>query len=58
MAEEKLPPDTKPVVNHIIRQLNELAYEMRDDRNDGWVKKHYANALLEVYMHTKKLIDG
>lgn len=38
MSEEKLP-DTKPVVNQIIRQLNYMAYEMRDDRNDGWVKK-------------------
>lgn len=57
MSEEKLP-DTKPVVNQIIRQLNDMAYEMRDDRNDGWVKKHYANALIEVYMHVKKLIDG
>lgn len=56
MLEDK-KPDTKPIINHVIRQLNDLAYEMRDDRNDGWVKKHYANALLEVYMHTKKLLD-
>lgn len=37
--------DIAPIISHIERTVNMMAREMRDDRNDGWVKQHYRDAL-------------
>jgi hypothetical protein len=32
----------------IIDIIDEMAMEMRNDRNDGWVKGHYRNRLCNI----------
>jgi hypothetical protein len=32
----------------VITIIDAMAMEMRDDRNDGWVKGHYRNRLCNI----------
>jgi hypothetical protein len=56
MTKEELS-DIKPIYKHIMRQINDFAYEMRDDRNDGWIQEHYRTALKELRDHINKVLE-
>ena len=40
----------------IISKIDAMAYEMRDDRNDGWIQLHYRNALIQISTHLDKVL--
>lgn len=40
----------------VIAKIDAMAYEMRDDRNDGWVQLHYRNALYQISQHLEKVL--
>ena len=40
----------------VIAKIEAMAYEMRDDRNDGWVQLHYRNALYEIAAYLDKVL--
>ncbi len=45
------------VEENVKRRIDFLASEMRDDRNDGWVKQHYKNTLKQVRDHINKALE-
>ena len=52
--------DTKknePTIEFLKRHINSLAYDMRDDRFDGWTKEHYRNCLKELRDHINKALE-
>lgn len=44
-------------LNKLLGKIDEMAYEMRDDRNDGWVKEHYRNSLKRIRDHINKALE-
>lgn len=44
------------IADEIKRKIDVLAYEMKDNRNDGWVQHHYWNALHEVFVHLDRVM--
>jgi hypothetical protein len=44
------------IASEIINKIDAMAYEMKDDRNDGWIKLHYRNALHQVALHLDKVL--
>lgn len=40
----------------VIAKIDAMAYEMRDDRNDGWVQLHYKNSLYQIAQHLDKVL--
>ena len=44
------------LADEIKRKIDILAYEMKDDRNDGWVQHHYWTALHEVFVHLDRVM--
>jgi hypothetical protein len=56
MTKEDLERHTH-VINGLKKIVNDMAYEMRDDRNDGWVKEHYKTSLKAVRDHINKVLE-
>jgi hypothetical protein len=56
MTKEDLERHTH-VINGLKKIVNDMAYEMRDDRNDGWVKEHYKISLKAVRDHINKVLE-
>ena len=46
-----------PVKTHTIKLINNMAYEMRNDQNDGWVKQHYREALISIKKEIDKALE-
>jgi hypothetical protein len=40
-----------------LRRIDQIAYEMRDDRNDGWVKEFYRQSLINIRDHINKALE-
>lgn len=40
-----------------LRRIDQIAYEMRDDRNDGWVKDFYRQSLKNIRDHINKALE-
>lgn len=40
-----------------LRRIDRIAYEMRDDRNDGWVKDFYRQSLKNIRDHINKVLE-
>ena len=52
MTEEQ-KKENDSIVNLVIRQIDTIAYNMQDNRIDGYVKEGYRNNLLKI----KKRLD-
>lgn len=50
MSEEKVDFGD-PRVEMVKRLINEIAYDMKDDRHDGYVKHYHRGCLLELRDH-------
>jgi hypothetical protein len=40
-----------------LKRIDLIAYEMRDDRNDGWVKEFYRQSLINIRDHINKALE-
>jgi hypothetical protein len=40
-----------------LKRIDQIAYEMRDDRNDGWVKEFYRQSLINIRDHINKVLE-
>lgn len=40
-----------------LQKIDRIAYEMRDDRNDGWVKEFYRQSLIDIRNHINKVLE-
>lgn len=40
-----------------LKKIDKIAYEMRCDRNDGWVKEFYRKSLVEIRDHINKVLE-
>ena len=45
------------VIKGYLKVVDDMAYEMRDDRNDGWVKEHYRESLKSVRDYINKVLE-
>jgi hypothetical protein len=54
---ESLENKTEPTVEMISRHIQSFAYEMRDDRNDGWMKSHYRDTLKNIRDKINKALE-
>lgn len=45
------------VIKGYLKVVDDMAYEMRDDRNDGWVKEHYRNSLKSVRDYINEVLE-
>lgn len=48
---------TQDIDSLLKRRIDFLSSEMRDDRNDGWVKEHYRNTLKNIRDHINKALE-
>ena len=56
MTEDEVEEKLNKESDDIRRRINRLAYEMKDDRNDGWVQEHYRNTLKQIESYLKKVL--
>lgn len=40
-----------------LDKIDRIAYEMRSDRNDGWVKEFYRQSLIDIRNHINKVLE-
>lgn len=40
-----------------LEKIDRIAYEMRSDRNDGWVKEFYRQSLIAIRNHINKVLE-
>jgi hypothetical protein len=45
------------VISGLKKTVDDMAYEMKDERNDGWVKEHYKTSLKAVRDHINKVLE-
>lgn len=45
------------VIKGYLKVVDDMAYEMRNDRNDGWVKEHYKESLKSVRDYINKVLE-
>lgn len=45
------------VIKGYIKLVDDMAYEMKDNRNDGWVKEHYKTSLKAIRDHINKVLE-
>lgn len=45
------------IVNLILRLVNGIAYDMNDNRYDGWVREHHRQNLLKIKERLDKLLE-
>lgn len=45
------------VIKGYLKVVDDMAYEMRDDRNDGWVKEYYRDSLKSVRDYINKVLE-
>lgn len=58
MTEQELNSLTKNFTDDFRRRIDFMASEMRNDRNDGWVKLHYRDTLRKLRDHINKHLEG
>lgn len=46
--EEKEKTSYDPQIELAKKMVNHFVYEMKDDRNDGYIKQYYRDRLLEL----------
>lgn len=57
MTEQELNNLTNDITDLISRRVEFMASEMRNDRNDGWVKQHYRDALKRLRDQINKALE-
>lgn len=57
MTEQELNNLTNDITDLIRRRIEFMASEMRNDRNDGWVKQHYRDALKRLRDQINKALE-
>lgn len=58
MTEQELDNLTHDITDHMKRRIDFMASEMRNDRNDGWIKLHYRDTLRKLRDHINKHLEG
>lgn len=48
---------TKEAIQSILKQIDQLAYDMRYDRHDGYYKEHCRECLKEICDHINKVLE-
>lgn len=56
MTEEQRELEVQ-ALDKTLRKIDQIAYEMRDDRNDGWVKEFYRQSLINIRDHINKVLE-
>lgn len=44
-------------MDQLSKLIIELIYEMKDNRNDGWTKKHYREELRKIKQKIDRALD-
>lgn len=58
MTEQELNKLTEDITNALTRRIDNMAAEMRNNRNDGWVKQHYRDTLKNLRDHINKHLES
>lgn len=45
------------VIKGLLRTIDDLTYEMTNDRHDGWVQDHYRESLTKVRDYLNKVLE-
>jgi hypothetical protein len=56
-SHEKITDSFNKTVD-VIEIIDKIAMEMRDDRNDGWVKGHYRNRLQNIRQYINDKLES
>lgn len=56
-SHEKITDSFSKTVD-VIEIIDMIAMEMRDDRNDGWVKGHYRNRLQNIRQYISDKLEN
>ncbi len=46
-----------PIVELMKRHVDNFAYEMQNNRYDGWVKEHYRKCLVDIRDYIDKALE-
>lgn len=58
MTEQELNKLTEDITDLLRRRIDFMAAEMRNDRNDGWVKQHYRDTLRKLRDQINKHLEN
>lgn len=58
MTEQELNKLTEDITDLLKRRIDFMAAEMRNDRNDGWVKQHYRDTLRKLRDQINKHLEN
>ena len=58
MTEQELNKLTEDIIDLLRRRIDFMAAEMRNDRNDGWVKQHYRDTLRKLRDQINKHLEN
>ena len=42
----------------LLSKIDEMEYEMKNDRNDGWVQEHFKQSLNKLRDHINKVLEN
>lgn len=58
MTEQELNKLTEDITDLLRRRIDFMAAEMRNNRNDGWVKQHYLDTLRKLRDQINKHLEN